>query len=143
VEGVRCRTTVHICYGYGIQANLDWKATLGGEWRQYELTFPLLARSGIDQVSLECANSRVPFELMALLGGKDVLVGVIDVATDRAETPDEVAATIRRALAFVPPERLYPCTNCGMVPLDRGVARAKLLALGAGAAIVRRELGAT
>ncbi len=142
VDGVRCRTAVHICYGYGIQANVDWKATLGGEWRQYELTFPLLAKSRLDQVSLECANSRVPLDLIALLGGKDVLVGVVDVATDRAETPDEVAATIRRALEFVPPERLYPCTNCGMAPLDRAVARAKLHALGAGAAIVRREVGA-
>src|SRR5712691_313113 len=141
VEGVGCRTAVHICYGYGIQANVEWKATLGSEWRQYEKTFPLLARSRIDQVSLECASSRVPLELLALLAGKDVLVGAVDVATDRVETPEEVAATIRRAMAFVPPERLYPCTNCGMVPLGRDVARGKLRALAAGAAIVRRELG--
>ena len=140
LEGVRCTTAVHICYGYGIQANIDWKATLGGEWRQYEQTFPLLARSRIAQVSLECANSRVPLELLALLEGKDVLVGAVDVASDRIESPDEVAATIRRALAFVPPERLYPCTNCGMVPLTREVARGKLRALAAGAAVVRREV---
>ena len=140
IHGLPCRTAVHICYGYGIPANVEWKATLGGEWRQYEQTFPLLARSRVDQVSLECANSRVPLELLALLVGKDVLVGVIDVATDAVETPEDVAATIRRAMAFVPPERLYPCTNCGMVPLDRAVARAKLGALGAGAAIVRKEL---
>jgi len=142
IDGLPCRTAVHICYGYGIKANVEWKATLGGEWRQYEQTFPLLARSRIDQVSLECANSHVPLELLALLAGKDVLVGAIDVATDAVETPEDVAATIRRALAFVPPERLYPCTNCGMVPLDRAVARAKLHALGDGAALVRRELGA-
>ena len=140
LEGVRCTTAVHICYGYGIQANIDWKATLGREWRQYETTFPLLARSRVDQVSLECANSRVPLELLGLLGGKDVLVGAIDVATDRIETADEVAATIRRALAFVRPAHLYPCTNCGMVPLTRDVARGKLHALAAGAAVVRREL---
>jgi len=140
IEGVTCTTAVHICYGYGIQANIDWKATLGGEWRQYEQTFPLLARSRIAQVSLECANSRVPLELLALLEGKDVLVGAVDVASDRVESPDEVAATIRRALAFVPPERLYPCTNCGMVPLTREVARGKLRALAAGAAVVRREV---
>src|SRR5438552_8743343 len=140
VDGVRCTTAVHICYGYGIQANLDWKATLGREWRQYETTFPLLARSRIDQVSLECAGSRVPLELLRLLAGKDVLVGAVDVATARVETPDEVAATIRRAMAFVPPERLYPCTNCGMVPLGREAARGKLGALAAGAAIVRNEL---
>src|SRR5947207_986652 len=139
-EGLRCRTAVHICYGYGIKANLDWKATLGGEWRQYERTFPLLAASRLDQVSLECANSRVPLELLSLLRGKDVLVGAVDVATDAVETPEQVAAVIRRALAFVPPERLYPCTNCGMVPLAREVARGKLRALAAGAAIVRREL---
>ena len=139
-QGLKCKTAVHICYGYGIQANIDWKKTLGAEWRQYENTFPLLAGSKIDQVSLECANSHVPLELIALLEGKDVLVGAIDVATARVETPEEVAATIRAALNYVPPERLYPCTNCGMVPLSREVARAKLRALGAGAEVARRTL---
>ncbi len=138
-RGLSCKTAVHICYGYGIKANIDWKKTLGSEWRQYEETFPLLARSAIRQVSLECANSRVPIELIGLLDGKDVLVGAIDVASDRVETPEDVAATIRAALKYVPAERLYPCTNCGMVPLARDVARGKLRALGAGAAIVRAE----
>ena len=141
VEGLTCTTAGHICYGYGIKANIDWKRTLGGEWRQYEQTFPLLAASRIDQISLECANSRVPIALLGLLAGKDVLVGCIDVATNTVESPDEVADTIRRALRYVPPARLYPCTNCGMVPLPREVARAKLRALGAGARIVRHELG--
>jgi 5-methyltetrahydropteroyltriglutamate--homocysteine methyltransferase len=142
VEGLTGLTTaVHICYGYGIQANIDWKRTLGGEWRQYEKTFPLLAQSRIDQVSLECANSRVPLELLGLLRGKDVLVGCIDVASHEVETPEQVAQTIRQAMAWVPPERLYPCTNCGMVPLPREVARGKLRTLGAGAQLVRRELG--
>ncbi|MBI4637600.1 MAG: methionine synthase [Candidatus Rokubacteria bacterium] len=141
VDGLGCRTAVHICYGYGIKANIDWKRTLGAEWRQYEETFPLLAQSRIDQISLECANSRVPLSLLGLLAGKDVLVGVIDVATQAIETPEEVAATIRRATAYVRPERLYPCTNCGMVPLPRAVARGKLQALGGGARLVRRELG--
>jgi 5-methyltetrahydropteroyltriglutamate--homocysteine methyltransferase len=141
-EGLKCKTAVHICYGYGIKANIDWKKTLGGEWRQYEQTFPLLARSEIDQVSLECANSRVPLELIALLKGKDVLAGAIDVASDEVETPEKVAETIRAALAYVAPEKLYPCTNCGMVPLPRAVAQGKLNALAAGAAIVRRELRA-
>ncbi len=139
-QGLGCTTAVHICYGYGIKANVDWKKTLGAEWRQYELTFPLLAQSAIGQVSLECANSHVPIDLIGLLAGKDVLVGAIDVATDRVESPEDVAATIRAALRFVPPERLYPCTNCGMVPLDREVARGKLRALGAGAGVVRAEL---
>ena len=140
-EGLRCTTAVHICYGYGIKANIEWKKTLGSEWRQYENTFPLLARSGIDQVSLECAHSHVPAELMRLLEGKDVLVGAIDVATDRVETPEEVAATLRAAMKHVPVERMIACTNCGMVPLGREVARAKLGALAAGAALARREVG--
>jgi len=139
--GLKCKTAVHICYGYGIKANIDWKKTLGSEWRQYESTFPLLARSKITQVSLECANSHVPLELLALLKGKDVLVGAIDVANDTVERPEQVAATIRSAMRFVPPEKLYPCTNCGMVPLARGVALGKLKALASGAALVRREIG--
>jgi 5-methyltetrahydropteroyltriglutamate--homocysteine methyltransferase len=140
-EGLACKTAVHICYGYGIRANTDWKKTLGSEWRQYEETFPLLRASTINQVSLECHNSNVPIELIGLLQGKDVLVGAIDVATDRVEAPEEVAATIRKALRYVAPEKLYPCTNCGMVPLAREVALGKLKALAAGAAIVRNELG--
>jgi len=139
-RGLQCKTAVHICYGYGIKANIDWKATLGSEWRQYEHIFPLLAQSKIDQVSLECANSRVPIELLELLRGKDVLVGAIDVAAESIETPEQVADTIRAAMKFVAPEKLYPCTNCGMVPLARETAAAKLRALAAGAAIVRREL---
>jgi 5-methyltetrahydropteroyltriglutamate--homocysteine methyltransferase len=140
--GVKCKTAVHICYGYGIKANNDWKKTLGSEWRQYESTFPLLAKSRIDQVSLECANSHVPLDLLGLLKGKDVMVGAIDVADENVEKPEAVAATIRAAMKFVPAEKLYPCTNCGMVPLSREVATGKLKALAAGAAMVRRELNA-
>jgi 5-methyltetrahydropteroyltriglutamate--homocysteine methyltransferase len=140
--GLTCKTAVHICYGYGIKANLDWKHSLGSEWRQYEEIFPALAASRIDQISLECANSRVPIELLGLLKGKDVLVGAIDVATDNVETPEQVADTIRRAMTVVPPERLIPCTNCGMAPLDRTISYDKLKALSAGAALVRRSLAA-
>ena len=139
-DGLKCKTAVHICYGYGIKANIDWKKTLGSQWRQYERTFPVLARSQIDQVSLECHNSKVPLELIGLLKGKDVMVGAIDVATGKIETPEEVARTIRAALKFVAPGKLYPCTNCGMVPLPRSVALGKLKALAAGARIVRAEL---
>ena len=138
--GLRCTTAVHICYGYGIQANIDWKGSLGAEWRQYEQTFPVLAASSIDQVSLECRNSRVPMRLLGLLAGKDVLAGVIDVATDAVETPEQVAAVIEDALRFVPAERLFPCTNCGMAPMSVEVAAAKLVALGQGAALARRRL---
>ena len=137
IDGLKARTCVHICYGYGIKQNIDWKLTLGGEWRQYESFFPALAKSRIDQVSLECIHSRVPPEMMALLDGKDVLVGVIDVASDTVETPEEVADTIGHALKFVPKERLLPCTNCGMAPMNREIALRKLDALGAGAALAR------
>lgn len=140
VEGLKCETAVHICYGYGIKANTDWKQTLGSEWRQYEEVFPKLQRSAIDMISLECHNSRVPIDLIELIRGKKVMVGAIDVATNQIETPEEVAATIRKALQFVDADKLYPCTNCGMAPLSRDIARGKLAALSAGAAIVRNEL---
>jgi len=142
VDGLGCTTAVHICYGYGIPANIDWKRSLGEEWRQYELTFPHLAASRIDQVSLECARSRVPMSLIGLLEGKDVLVGCVDVASETVETPEEVADVIRAALRYTTPQRLQPCTNCGMAPLPRDVARGKLRALVAGAALVRDELAA-
>lgn len=138
--GLSSKTVVHICYGYGIKANIDWKGTLGSQWRQYEETFPVLAKSRIDGISLEARNSRVPIELIRLLDGKDVLIGAIDVATDEVETPEEVAATLRDALRFVAPEKLYPCTNCGMAPMRRETAYAKLEALAKGAALVRAEL---
>ncbi len=139
IRGLKCKTAVHICYGYGIKANIDWKNSLGDEWRQYEEIFPALAKSRIDQVSLECIHSHVPPHLMALLKGKDVLVGVIDVASDRVETPAEVAATIRTALKYVPKNRLIACTNCGMAPMNRELAIAKLKALAAGAALARGQ----
>jgi 5-methyltetrahydropteroyltriglutamate--homocysteine methyltransferase len=141
IQGLKCKTCVHICYGYGIQANIDWKKTLGESWRQYEQIFPALAKSRIKQVSLECIHSRVPIELLELLKGKDVLVGVIDVATDKIETPQEVSQVIERALQFVPREHLFPCTNCGMAPMDRDVALAKLKVLAQGAALARKKLG--
>jgi 5-methyltetrahydropteroyltriglutamate--homocysteine methyltransferase len=139
IEGLTCRTAVHICYGYGIKANIDWKATLGGEWRQYEAIFPALAASRIDQVSVECRASHVPVRLLELLDGKDVLVGVIDVASDVVETPEDVAATIAEAMRHVPAERIIACTNCGMAPMRRDVAAAKLTALSRGAALARER----
>ena len=139
-EGLDCTRAVHICYGYGVEANIEWKKTLGSEWRQYEEVFPLLQASTIDQVSLECQNSHVPMDLIGLLRGKDVLVGAIDVATNEVETPEKAAEILRIALDYVEPGKLYPCTNCGMVPLPREVARRKLEALSAGAALVRAEL---
>ena len=140
-RGLTCTTAVHICYGYGIQANIDWKNSLGDQWRQYEQVFPALAASSIQQVSLECYHSHVPPEMMKLLPGKDVMVGVIDVASDEVETPEQVADTIGRALQFVARERLIPCTNCGLAPMDRDIALRKLQALGQGAALARERFG--
>ncbi|UAJ08905.1 methionine synthase [Polymorphobacter megasporae] len=139
-EGLKCETAVHICYGYGIKANTDWKKTLGSEWRQYEKAFPKLKESSIDIISLECQNSHVPMDLIELIRGKKVMVGAIDVATDSIETPEQVADTLRQALKFVDADKLYPSTNCGMAPLSRRVAQGKLAALSAGASIVRREI---
>lgn len=141
-EGLACTTAVHICYGYGIKANDDWKKTLGSEWRQYEMTFPAIAKSKIKQVSIECKNSRVPMNLLKLLDGKDILVGCIDVASDKVETPEEVVATIAEAMKYVAREKIFPCTNCGMAPIPREIAYAKLEALGKGAALARKKFGA-
>ncbi|WP_397471963.1 methionine synthase [Rheinheimera sp.] len=140
IEGLTCETAVHICYGYGIKANTDWKKTLGSEWRQYEAVFPKLQQSNIDIISLECHNSRVPMELLELIRGKKVMVGAIDVATHSIETAEDVANTLRQALKYVDADKLYPCTNCGMAPLPRHIASGKLNALAAGADIVRQEL---
>ncbi len=140
IAGLKCQTAVHICYGYGISANTEWKKTLGSEWRQYEAVFPKLQKSSIDIISLECHNSHVPLELLELIRGKKVMVGAIDVASNVIETPEQVAATLRKALQFVDADKLYPCTNCGMAPLSRHVARGKLQALNAGAEIIRQEL---
>ncbi len=140
-QGLTCTTAVHICYGYGIQANNDWKKTLGEQWRQYEQVFPALAKSCIQQVSLECYHSQVPPEMMALLQGKDVMVGVIDVASDVIETPEQIADTIGMALKFVPKHRLIACTNCGLAPMSRDVAVAKLKALAQGAALAGQRYG--
>ncbi|WP_288985604.1 methionine synthase [uncultured Pseudoalteromonas sp.] len=140
IEGLKCETAVHICYGYGIKANTDWKKTLGTEWRQYEEVFPKLQKSNIDIISLECQNSHVPIELLELVRGKKIMVGAIDVATNTIETPEEVAKTLREALKYVDADKLYPCTNCGMAPLPRNIANGKLNALSKGAELVRNEL---
>src|SRR5580658_2155308 len=141
IDGADCTSAVHICYGYGIPANIEWKATLGAEWRQYEKFFPALAKSRIDQVSLECINSHVPMSVLKLLDGKDVLVGAIDVATDRIETPEEVAAVIGKAAEYMPAQKIIACTNCGMAPMRREIAAMKIDALARGAALAREKFG--
>ncbi|MEO8445563.1 MAG: methionine synthase [Gammaproteobacteria bacterium] len=139
IDGLKCTTAVHICYGYGIQANLDWKKSLGSEWRQYEEIFPALNASRIDQVSLECAGSNVPLSLLRLLPDKQLMVGAIQVTGDRVESPAEVAATLRAAAEHVDRERILPCTNCGMAPIAYDAALGKLQALGAGAELLRQN----
>ena len=139
-EGLDCTRAVHICYGYGIQENLDWKETLGDEWRQYEKIFPGLNASSIDQVSLECADSHVPHSVMSILKDKVLMVGSVAVTPDRIETPEEVAETIRSAMRYVDPERILPCTNCGMTPIPYDVALGKLVSLAIGAELVRADL---
>jgi 5-methyltetrahydropteroyltriglutamate--homocysteine methyltransferase len=140
-EGLTCTTAVHICYGYGIKANTDWKQTLGGQWRQYEETFPSIDNSSIQQVAIECRNSKVPLELLGLLKGKVVQAGVIDVASDTVETAEDVVATIEAVAKFVPKSNIVATTNCGMAPMRRDIAEAKLAALGAGAKLARQRLG--
>lgn len=140
-QGLTCATAVHICYGYGIKANTDWKQTLGSEWRQYEDTFPVIARSTIQQVAIECRNSHVPMELMALLKGKVLQAGVIDVASDTVETAEDVVKVIEEALKYVPKDKIIATTNCGMAPMRRDIAEAKLKALGEGAKLARQRLG--
>ena len=140
-EGLTCTTAVHICYGYGIKANTDWKQTLGGEWRQYEETFPVIAKSSIQQVAIECRNSKVPLDLLALLPGKVVQAGVIDVASDTVETAEDVVQVFEAVSKFVPLSDIVATTNCGMAPMRRDIAEAKLAALGAGAKLARQRLG--
>jgi len=131
--GATCRTAVHVCYGYGIPANVQWKANLGDRWDQYAHVLPMLARSSADEISIELAGSRVPPDVLALAGEKTIAIGVIDVASDRVESPDDVARTIALARRYLPDERIAASTNCGMAPMRRDVAYAKLRSLGEGA----------
>jgi 5-methyltetrahydropteroyltriglutamate--homocysteine methyltransferase len=140
-QGLKCETAVHICYGYGIKANTDWKETLGSEWRQYEQIFPAIAKSSIQQVAIECRNSKVPLDLLALLKGKKIQAGVIDVASDTVETAEEVCKVIDDVSRFVARSDIIATTNCGMAPMRRDIAEAKLVALGAGAKLARQRFG--
>ncbi|WFU76030.1 MULTISPECIES: methionine synthase [unclassified Bradyrhizobium] len=140
-QGLTCTTAVHICYGYGIKANTDWKETLGTQWRQYEQIFPAIDASPIQQVAIECRNSKVPLDLLALLKNKIVQAGVIDVASDTVETAEDVVQVIDAVSKFVPKSNIIATTNCGMAPMRREIAEAKLMALGAGAALAREKLG--
>jgi 5-methyltetrahydropteroyltriglutamate--homocysteine methyltransferase len=142
MDGVSATRAVHICYGYGTPTVLAWK-TKNTDWGHYGVTFPLLARSSVNQVSIECAASGVDLAVLRELEGKDVMFGAIDVGTEEVETAAVVAGRLRRALEHVPAERLFPCTDCGLVPRSREASRGKMRALAEGAAIVRTELTST
>ena len=142
LEGVSARRAVHICYGYGTPTVLAWKKQ-NTDWGHYGVTFPLLAKSSVNQVSVECAASGVDLAVLRELGEKDVMFGAIDVGTEEVETADMVAGRLRRALQHVPAERLFPCTDCGLVPRSREASQGKMRALAEGAAIVRAELTST
>lgn len=137
-HGIRAKTAVHICYGYGTGIVLKWKTT-NTDWSHYWRSLPLLRTSTIDMISIELAASGVDPAVLAEARGKDLMVGVIDVGTEQIETPAIVAERIRRVLPYVDPERLYPSTDCGMIPRSRAAARGKMKSLAAGAALVRAE----
>ena len=141
MDGVRARKAVHICYGYGTPTVLAWKSA-NTDWGHYGVTLPLLARSRVDQVSVECAASGVDVAVLGELRGKDVLLGVVDVGTEDVETPEVVAARIRqraavrRARAAEAVHRLRPgaahagrprSARCGRWPRARRSWRASSL----------------
>jgi 5-methyltetrahydropteroyltriglutamate--homocysteine methyltransferase len=138
-RGVGATTAVHICYGYGTELVKQWKAQ-NRDWSHYEHTLPLLAKSSIDQVSIETAASGVDVGVIEHLADKDVLLGVVDVGSTAVESAETVAARLRRALDHIAPQRLFACTDCGMATLPRAAASGKLRALAAGAALITKEL---
>jgi 5-methyltetrahydropteroyltriglutamate--homocysteine methyltransferase len=137
--GVNAKTAVHICYGYGTPDVKRWK-TANRDWSHYEHTLPLLAKSTIDQVSVETAASGVDVAVIETLRGKDVLLGVVDVGNETIETAETVAERLHAALRYADPGHLFACTDCGMLPLSRHAAEGKLHALAAGAALVNATL---
>jgi 5-methyltetrahydropteroyltriglutamate--homocysteine methyltransferase len=138
-QDVATQRAVHICYGYGVPHVVAWKAK-NQDWGHYAHTLPLLNKSSIDQVSVECAASGVDTSVIANLPDKAVMLGVVSVSSDEVETPELIAERIQEGLKHCDPERLMPCTDCGLVPRPRDVARAKMQALGAGTEIVRQSI---
>ncbi|HJU16837.1 MAG TPA: uroporphyrinogen decarboxylase family protein [Stellaceae bacterium] len=131
LAGIAGPTALHLCFGYAYVAR--------NKPNSYAFLSEL-AESGIDQISIEAAQPKLDLSVLKELGDKAIIFGVIDMGDPQPESAETVAARIRAALAHVPPERLIPAPDCGMKYLPRDVAFAKLQALAAGAAIVRREL---
>jgi 5-methyltetrahydropteroyltriglutamate--homocysteine methyltransferase len=131
LEGITGTTCVHLCFGY---------AAIIHERPSGYSFLPELAGCRCNQISIETAQSNLDCSVLAQLPGKQILLGVIDLADMTIETPETVAARIRRALPYVAPEQILVATDCGMKYLPRTVADGKMRAMVAGAAIVRREV---
>ncbi|HEY7085983.1 MAG TPA: 5-methyltetrahydropteroyltriglutamate--homocysteine methyltransferase [Hyphomicrobiaceae bacterium] len=133
LDGLKVPTIVHLCFGYA--------ALVPGETKPVGYSFlPQLADSVAQQISIEAAQPRLDLGVLQDLSPKKVLLGVIDLNDQQAETPQVVAERIRAGLKFIAPDKLIPAPDCGMKYLPRAVAFAKLGALSQGAAIVRAEL---
>lgn len=133
LEGVPGPAAIHLCFGYAHVVHQRPPAYAFLEE---------LADCAAQQISIETAQSNLDLEVLRRLAGKDIILGVISLGDAAVETPETVAARIRRAFAGVPPERIIAAPDCGMKYIPRATAFAKLKALAEGAAIVRRELEA-
>jgi 5-methyltetrahydropteroyltriglutamate--homocysteine methyltransferase len=131
LDGVRGTVAVHICFGY---------AAIIHERPSGYSFLPELAQCSCAQVSIETAQSKLDCSVLKQLDGKQILLGVLDLADMNPETPEQVAARIRRALPYVRPRNVIVAPDCGMKYLPRDVADAKLRAMVEGARIVRAEL---
>jgi len=131
LAGIETPTIVHLCFGY---------AEMVPDKPPAYAFLSELADSTAQQISIEAAQPKLDVGILADLAGKKIMLGVLDLASPVAETADEVAARIRRGLKYVAADRLVAAPDCGMKYLSRELAFAKLSAMAAGAAIVRREL---
>jgi 5-methyltetrahydropteroyltriglutamate--homocysteine methyltransferase len=133
LDGVQGTTAVHICFGYAAVIHV----------RPSGYSFlPELAGVPVKQVSIETAQSGLDCAVLEKLPGKTIILGVLDLSDMKVESPEAVAGRIRRALAYVPAERIVVAPDCGLKYLPREVAYGKICAMAEGARIVRRELGA-
>lgn len=133
LEGLRVQTAIHLCFGYGSASSRFQKP------KQYDFLVELAA-SAVGQISIETAQIQLDLAVLRELKGKTIILGVVDLSKDIAETPEEVAARIERAFPYISPECVMPAPDCGMKFMGRELAFAKLKALSAGAELVRNRL---
>ena len=133
LEGVKGTTAVHICFGYA--------ARVKNKPSGYSFLAEL-EQSDADQISIETAQAHLDCAVLAKLPSKQIMLGVIDLADMNVETPEQIAARIRRALPYAAAERIIVAPDCGMKYLPRDVAFGKMKAMVEGAALLRREIGA-